>query len=88
MKADPTLFDAIMDWSHHPQALLALSFVITAYLGSNGSPLLAMLFVAALLAPFMALILFIPYMLCVLLLAFSLALMRFLFNFLPSSLLN
>lgn len=71
-----SIFDRVMDWPYHPQAIIALSFAgcFVATMQGDG-PIWAALVVAAIAAPIAALVLFLPYLIAVTLLASVLSLL-------------
>lgn len=71
-----SIFDRVMGWPYHPQAIMALSFsgcFIVMIQGDN--PAWAALVVAAIAAPLAALLLLLPYLCAVILLAAVLSLL-------------
>lgn len=70
-----SIFERVMDWPYHPQAIIALSFAgcFVATMQGDG-PVWAALVASAIFSPIAALVLFFPYFIAVMLLAFVLSL--------------
>jgi len=72
------LFDAIIDWKHHPKVIVLLSYVAAAFLVPITSPvdLITVFLVGSVLAIPCTLLLFLPYLFFVIILALCFSLLQ------------